>query len=254
MMNIKTKQLNDPWKLFILENKNGMQVHILNYGGIITKIMVPDKNGRFENIVLGFQDYWNYKENPDYFGAIIGPIAGRIEQGCFELDGETYKLEKNEGTNHLHGGLNGFHQVVWEGETFRNSNEVGVKLTYQQNGKEQIYPGNIKAHVTYSINNLNQLGIDYSATTDKKTPVTVTNHTYFNLTGNLKDTVLNHQVKMNSDRYLKLDHRLVPTGDVLEVKDSPFDFKDGRKLKDGTFSNHEQNRLVGHGYDHYFLF
>src|SRR5699024_7885 len=130
----------------------------------------------------------------------------------------------------------------------------GVKLMYQQNEKKQAYPGNIKAHVTYSLNNLNQLRIDSTATTDKKTPITLTNHTYFNLTGNLKDTVLNHQVKMTSDRYLKLNHRHVPTGEVVRVKDSPFDFRNGRKLKDGIFSNHEQNRIVGHGYDHYFLF
>lgn len=253
-MKLITRKLNEAWKLFIMENNHGMQVHVLNFGGIITKIIVPDKNGNFENVVLGFEDYRQYQENASYLGALIGPVAGRIKRSSFELDGKTYELEKNDGNNHLHGGTNGFHSVVWDAKTFETTNEIGVKLSYHRQDGAQGYPGNLKMDVTYSLNDENQLKIDYHATTDQTTPVTLTNHTYFNLSGNAKDTILNHQIEMNSPRYLELDRELIPTGKVRDTKNSVFDFIRGRKLNDGIAFGNEQNNIAGNGYDHYFLF
>lgn len=253
-MKLKTRKINETWKQFILENDDGMQVHVLNFGGIITKIIVPDKKGNYENVVLGYEDVRRYEENNSYFGALIGPVAGRITDGRFEIDGKTYELEKNDGTNHLHGGKNGLHRVLWHADPYESANEIGVKLFYHQKEAEHDYPGNVKFQVTYSLNKLNQLMIIYHAETDKKTPITMTNHTYFNLTGNRKDPILNHRVKMNSGYYLELDRELIPTGKVQDVGNSVFDFTSGRILKDGIRSDHEQTELAGNGYDHYFLF
>ncbi|WP_213818938.1 aldose epimerase family protein [Garciella nitratireducens] len=253
-MDILTKILDKDWKLYILKNDFNMEVHILNYGGIIQKILFPDKNGNFENMVLGYKNYEDYKKDSNFFGALIGRVAGRIQMASFCLDGKDYVLEKNDGQNHLHGGSNGFHRVIWKTEPFQEINTIGVKLSYFSKDGENGYPGNMQVEVRYSLNDQNQLIIDYKAFTDQKTPVTLTNHTYFNLSGDLKNTIENHSITMNSHCYLELNQELIPTGKVVDATNTPFDFQKGRKLKDGIYSPLEQNKIVGNGYDHYFIF
>jgi len=189
-MKIETIRLQNDWQQFCLMNDNGMVVRLLNFGGIITDIFAPDKDGKLENVVLGYNDYQDYETDTNFFGAIIGPVAGRIENANFSLNSNKYLLEKNDGGNHLHGGTNGFHRVIWEADTFQTDDAIGVKLSHKSKDGENGYPGNINVTVTYTLNNANQLILDYSATIDKKTYLTLTNHSYFNLSGDLKDTIM----------------------------------------------------------------
>jgi len=242
------------WKKVTLTNNNGVVVSFLNYGGIITEILAPDKHGNLENIVLAYQDYNQYISNPGFLGALIGRVAGRISGASFELDGKTYHLEANEGEHTLHGGPNGFNQVLWDVETFEFNNEVYARLTYTSPDGEGGFPGNVEAVVTYTLNNDNQFIINYVTNADQKTPVTLTNHAYFNLSGNAKSTLHQHEVTLDSSQFVELDGELIPTGKILDVEGTVFDFRKGRLLKDGFNPDAIQNRIVGDGYDHYFLF
>ncbi|MDC3425660.1 galactose mutarotase [Aquibacillus sp. 3ASR75-11] len=242
------------WKLFTLSNEHDMEVHFLNYGGIITKVLVPDKNGNVENVVLGYKNDQDYVKNPNYFGAIVGRVAGRIQDSAFELDGQKYALPANEGMNHLHGGTNGFHQVVWKSETFQTASTVGVKFSHQSPDGENGYPGNLDISVIYELNNQNQLILTYHGKVDKATPLTMTNHSYFNLSGNIKDTIQNHDITIHSSKFVELDEHLIPTGNILDVDGTPFDFRKSRKIYSGITSNYYQNKIAGAGYDHYFIF
>ncbi|WP_226037187.1 aldose epimerase family protein [Aquibacillus saliphilus] len=256
-MDIKSKEISVPnqeWKLFTLVNNNGMEVSFLNYGGIITEILAPDRNNNFENVVLGFKDYKDYLTNPVFFGALIGRVAGRIQDSQFELDGETFNLTPNDGENHLHGGPNGLHSVVWESETFQTENEVGVHLSHTSKDGEGNYPGELTMKVTYTLGNDNNFSITYEGTSDKKTVLTTTNHSYFNLSGDLKDDVLQHEVTLDSSHFVELDEQLIATGNKASVENTVFDFRNGRQIKDGTTSTHKQNLVANNGYDHYFLF
>lgn len=253
-MEIDCKQITDTWKQYTLINNNNMQVSILNYGGIITDIIVPDKNGQYENIVLGYKHIADYADNPNYLGALIGRVAGRINNAAFDIGDKTYPLDANEGTHHLHGGVYGFHQAVWESHTFQTDRAVGIRLSHKSEDGESGYPGNVTAIVTYTLTNDNRLILDYSATTDKQTPVSLTNHTYFNLSGKLRNTIHEHDITIDSTQFLELDEELIPTGTILDVDATPFDFRSRRKLADGIHSTSEQTNLVGNGYDHYFLF
>lgn len=253
-MNIECKPLKGNWKLFILKNNHGMEVHILNYGGVISKIIVPDKFGMLENVVLGYNHEQEYESDTNFFGAIIGRVAGRIKGACFELNGKRYELEANDGRNNLHSGSNGFHRVIWEAEPFENDHEVGIRLSYLSKDGENSYPGNVAVAVIYTLNNNNQLSITYNASTDQTTVITLTNHSYFNLSGNLKNTIHNHHVTMNSSQFVELNQELIPTGKLVDAQHTLFDFQEGRKLGDGFTVGSEQNRIVGQGYDHYFLF
>lgn len=253
-MNIKTESINNQCTLYTLSNANGVSVSILDYGGIITRMLTPDRDGKLENIVLGYQNMKDYVANPNYFGAIIGRVAGRIQNARFTLDGKTFDLDKNEGANHLHGGTAGFHQVVWDAKPLQTTTEVGLKLKHQSPDGEGGYPGNVNVTVTYTLNNANQLIIDYEAQSDQTTPLTLTNHSYFNLSGGLRHTVHNHHVTMDSSRFIELDESLIPSGRTLNVADTVFDFRNGRKLADGMEAGNEQNAIVGGGYDHYFVF
>lgn len=253
-MNIEWEKTENNWKVFRLVNDQNMWVEVLNYGGIITKILVPDRSGKRENVVLGYKNYRDYAVNPHFFGALIGRVAGRIKDSCFALDGKTYPLERNDGRHHLHSGTNGFHHVLWEAKPFQADGEIGLELGYLSRDGENGYPGNIEVVVTYKLNNDNQLILEYKATTDQKTPVTFTNHSYFNLTGNLKEPVHNHVVQMNSSHFAELNHELIPTGKVLETGGALFDFTAERKLGEGITVGSLQNKIVGNGYDHYFLF
>ncbi|HJV32181.1 MAG TPA: aldose epimerase family protein [Bacillales bacterium] len=238
---------------FMLRNDHGLEVHCLNYGCIITKILAPDRQGNFENIVLCFENMDEYEQNPPFLGAVIGRVAGRIKGAEFVLDGKTYSLEKNEGENHLHGGKNGFHTVLWDAELIEADDQVGICFSHTSFDGEGGYPGTVTVQVTYLLNNQNEFLVHYQAETDQKTILNLTNHTYFNLSGNAKRTVLGHTLKLDSSQFLELDDSLLPTGKKLDVTGSVFDFRNGRKIEDGAVSDHPQNRLVGNGYDHPFL-
>lgn len=230
-----------------------MEVTCLNYGCIITKIIAPDRDGNYENIVLGFKEFTPYITNEPYFGAVIGRVAGRISGASFELNGTTYTLHKNENGNHLHGGIKGFHRVIWDAATFEIGDETGVLFSYTSRDGEEGYPGKVDVQVTYTLNNRNELTIAYRAISDRDTPLNLTNHTYFNLSGNLKRDILNHQLKIKSDQFLELNQELIPTGMFLDVTDTPFDLRAGKVMKEGIEANHPQIALAGQGYDHPFL-
>ncbi|MFP7300083.1 aldose epimerase family protein [Neobacillus niacini] len=238
---------------YTMINKNGMEVTTIDYGCIITKILVPDREGIVENVVLGFDTLSEYQKYSPYFGAIIGRHAGRIANAEFELDGVNYHLAKNNNGNHLHGGLEGFDKVIWDTEVVEEEEATSLVFHYLSKDGEEGYPGNLKMKVTYTLNNQNELQLSYEGVSDKKTVVNVTNHAYFNLSGNLKRDTLNHTLTLKSDQFLELDEELIPTGKILSVENTAFDFRAGRRLIDGTVSNDPQNVLAGKGYDHPFL-
>jgi aldose 1-epimerase len=238
---------------FTLKNEKGLEISCLNYGCVITKIMVPDRDGNVENIVLGYDTLEEYIENSYFLGAVIGRVAGRIKGGSFELDGKSYSLAQNENTNHLHGGLKGFNRIVWDAEILENEQEIGVRFSYISPDGEEGYPGNLKVAVTYSLNNQNELTIRYDGKSDQKTLLNMTNHSYFNLSGNLKRDVLQHTLKIKSDKYLPLTDELLPTGEIAEVQGTPFDLTANCFIRTGAASSHPQTILAGNGYDHPFL-
>jgi aldose 1-epimerase len=252
-MNIETKDILGMWKEYTLTNDFGMSVSVLNYGAIITKIIVPDRNENLENVVLGYRDYTDYNQNPNFFGALIGRVAGRIQGASFKLENKTYHLEANNGNNHLHGGPEGFHQVIWESDPFQKEGSVGLSLMHKSMDGESGYPGNVDITVTYTLTNENQLLLDYFASSDQTTPITLTNHSYFNLRGSLKNTVHEHMVTVDSSKFVELGNDLIPTGKLIPVEGTPFDFRDGRLLGDGFNDNTEQNKIADSGYDHYFI-
>ncbi|UOQ87230.1 aldose epimerase family protein [Gracilibacillus salinarum] len=256
-MEVKTEVINvqdQQWKEFTLVNDNGMAVSILNFGGIITKILAPDREGNLENVVIGFDDYADYLVNPGYFGALIGRVAGRVEKAEFDMNGKTYTLPQNEGAHHLHGGEPGFHKSIWTTTPFENNEEVGLTLTLHSKDGENGYPGNLDMNVTYSLTNENAFTITYEGISDHGTVLTTTNHSYFNLSGNLKSDIQDHEIRLDSSRFVELDDELIPTGTILDVDGSVYDFREGRPMKDGVTSDYKQNLVANHGYDHYFLF
>lgn len=242
-----------PVHAYELKNDRGISVTVLEYGCIINKIIVPDKNGKAENIVLGYDNLDGYLHGVPYFGAIIGRVAGRIAGASFELDGKTYKLSANENRNHLHGGFKGFNAAIWDSTPIEQDGAVGVRFTYTSSDGEEGYPGNLNATVTYLLTNEQELKLSYQAHTDKKTIVTMTNHAYFNLSGDIKRDVRGHKLQIPSNRVLELGRETLPTGKTFDVTGTAFDFRNGRKIEDGTVSDHPQNVLVGNGYDHAFL-
>ncbi|WP_010649173.1 aldose epimerase family protein [Oceanobacillus massiliensis] len=254
-MRIDIKDILGKWKEYTLFNDMGMTVSVLDYGGIITEIMVPDRNGKFGNVVLGFKNYTEYEQNhSNYFGAIIGRVAGRIEDASFEINNQPYHLEANEGHHQLHGGSKGFHQVKWSVTPFQNKKAVGIRLDHKSIDGEGGYPGNIDITVTYTLTNDNKLTLEYSATSDKTTALALTNHSYFNLNGDLKNTVENHHVTIDSGHFVELNQELIPTGRLISVDETSFDFRGGRLLKEGFEDVSVQNKIAGKGYDHYFVF
>ncbi|WP_082235705.1 aldose epimerase family protein [Halobacillus massiliensis] len=242
------------WKQYHLKNDQGMEVSVLNYGGIITRLLVPDREGNLENVVLGYRNLSDYSSDSNYFGALVGRVAGRIDNASFSLDGKIYQLEANDGENHLHGGRNGFHQKLWKVDPFQDSDRVGLVLSQTFDSEQDGYPGNLSVKVSYSLTNENQFIKEYEAKSDETTPLTITNHSYFNLSGGLKRPVGDHSVTMRSRQFVELDQQLIPTGKILDVENSVFDFRKGRRLKEGFSSKSSQNLMAGGGYDHYFIF
>ena len=239
---------------YTLENSQGMQLSAMDYGATITAIKTPDKDGRLENITLGFDSVEPYVTYRPYYGATIGRVAGRIAKGKFELEDETVQLMINEGVNHHHGGSPAFDSRFWEVQmkATSESDESSLTFTYLSPDNENGYPGNLEVQVKYSLTEANEWKIQYTATTDQTTLFNPTNHVYFNLTGNHANGVLDHQMQLNSDFYASLESDSVPTGDLLDVTDSPFDFRQASPLKTGVESTHPQT-VSNRGYDHPFI-
>ena len=236
---------------YILKNTNGMEVKIINYGGIITHWTAPDKDGKFEDIVLGFDSLAGYLTPSPYFGAIIGRYGNRIANGKFTLEGKTYTLATNNNQNHLHGGLVGYDKVLWNVEPIEGA-ESALKLTYLSKDGEEGYPGNLNITVIYTLMNDNSMKINYAATTDKSTVINLTNHTYFNLSASKKD-VLDQEVTLNADRYLVVDKGLIPTGELRPVSGSVFDFTKPTVISKGINQVKDDQIKLGGGYDHAWI-
>jgi aldose 1-epimerase len=231
--------------LYTLTNKAGDVVTISNYGGTITSWISPDKNGNKSSIIIGFDSLGTYRQNPPYFGALIGRYGNRIGKAQFALNGTTYKLAANNGPNSLHGGMKGFDKVVWDA-TVPDSTQPSITLKYLSKDGEEGYPGNLDVTVVYTLSDDDGLKIEYTATTDKPTPVNLTNHSYFNLTGSVKNKILDHYLQIDADRYTPVDPTLIPTGELKAVKGTPFDFTTAKKIGQ-DFS------AVPGGYDHNFV-
>ncbi|MFC7321721.1 aldose epimerase family protein [Halobacillus campisalis] len=253
-MEIKEKLLSNGWKKFTFSNNKGITISVLDYGGIITEINVPDHKGTIENVVLSYKDYDSYINDPNYFGALIGRVAGRVEGASFSLNGKEYTLDANDGDNSLHGGKQGFNKKIWEASPFQSSTDAGVVFTCESPHLEGGYPGSVSIKVTYQLNDQNQFIVDYQAISDQDTPITLTNHSYFNLSGNAKRPICDHKMKIASDRFVELDEHLIPTGNINSNQDTPFDLRNETTLKSPLGSDHSQIQLAGNGYDHYFIF
>lgn len=241
----------DDIKLYTLTNGAGATVKITNYGATITAIMVPDRAGNAADVALGYhrvEDYINAVDKP-YLGAVVGRYGNRIAGGKFELEGQTYTLAVNNPPNHLHGGIIGFDKVVWEAEPVVGAGWTGVQLGYHAKHLEEGYPGNLNVSVTYKWNDQNELLVEYLATTDKPTPINLTQHTYFNLQGEGAGDILGHELKINAQKYTPVNETLIPTGEVAPVAGTPFDFTTAKPIGRDIAADHPQLKIGG-GYDH----
>jgi len=239
-----------PIELVTLTNAAGVEITAITYGAIITSWKVPDRAGQMADIVLGFDDPAAYvKANAPYLGAVVGRYGNRIGNAQFALDGRTYKLAANNGVNHLHGGTRGFDKVLWNAETQKTVDGVAVAFTRTSADGEEGYPGTLKARVTYTLTNKNELIVSYEATTDKPTVVNLTQHTYFNLAGQGTGDILGHELRLNADRYTPVDKTLIPTGELAPVEGTPFDFRKPTRIGARINSEHPQIQF-GLGYDH----
>lgn len=230
--------------LYTLSNGQGMTAKITNYGGILTELLVPDRNGMPGDIVLGFDSLEPYLEDHPYFGAIVGRYANRIAKGQFTLDGTVYSLARNNHGNHLHGGLKGFDKVLWSAEPIKDTSFVAVKLTYVSKDGEEGYPGTLSVSVEYRLTTANEFQISYLAATDKPTVVNLSHHSYFNLAGH--GTILDHELTINADRYTVVDENLIPTGEMRPVVGTPMDFMKPHRIG-------KRIAQVRGGYDHNYV-
>ena len=238
--------------LYTLKNAKGMIVSVMTYGGAIVKWTAPDRDGKYEDIVLGCDDVSGYEKGVPYFGAIVGRYGNRIAKGKFNLEGKNYKLAVNNIGNHLHGGIKGFDKVVWAATPI-NGEEPALKLTYLSKDGEEGYPGSLNVEVVYTLQKDNSVKMDYTATTDKTTHCNLTNHTYFNLTGNANKTILDHEVTLNADRYLPVDKTLIPTGELKPVANTVFDFTKSMKIGARINDSSDIQIKYGGGYDHAWI-
>ncbi len=238
--------------LYVLSNKNGVEVDITNFGAAVVSLKVPDRHGKTDDVVLGYDDLDGYLHDKSYFGATVGRYANRIAHGKFTLNETTYTLAKNDGENHLHGGVRGFNKVVWEAKDVSIAGAAALQLNYLSKDGEEGYPGNLSVQVTYTLTNNNELKIDYSATTDKDTVVNLTHHSYFNLAGQGKGDILQHQLLLHASRFTPVDATLIPTGEIRSVKGTPLDFASATAIGSRIGQDDEQLKL-GHGYDHNFV-
>ena len=231
---------------------NGFEVEILNLGGIITKIMTPDKDGKLENVVVGYKDIQSYIENPSYFGAIIGRTSGRICEGKVVIENKEYELNKNYGLHQGHGGNEGFSDKIWDVEVIEELDNITLKLSCKSLDGEENYTGNLNVVVSFKIYENYTIEQTYEAISDKTTLVNMTNHSYFNLSGNIKTPVTDQFLKLDSNYILELDDTCVPTGKTISVDNSPFDFRELKCIGEDIDYDDEQIK-IGCGYDHAFL-
>jgi aldose 1-epimerase len=236
-----------PVDMFTLTNSHGVEVRAVTYGAIITSIRVPDRAGRLADVVLGFDNIEGYLKGHPYFGTVVGRYGNRIAGGRFALNGQTYKLAQNNGPNHLHGGNKGFDKYVWKAEPVKNAR--GVTFSRVSPNGEEGYPGSLSVRVTYTLTDKDELVVDYHATTDKATPVNLTQHSYFNLSGDPSTTILGHELTIHADRYTPVDATLIPTGELAPVQGTPFDFRQPTAIGARIDQPHEQLKF-GRGYDH----
>ena len=232
--------------LYTLTNTNGLKAKIMTYGGIVTSLQVPDRNGNLADIVLGCDSLDEYIKNNPYFGALVGRYANRIAKGKFTLDGFEYTLATNNGSNHLHGGIKGFDKVVWKAEKMQTDEGPALKLTYRSRDGEEGYPGNLSCIVSYTLTNNNKLKISYEAKTDKATIINLTHHSYFNLSGHNSGDILGHELMLNADHFTPVDKDLIPTGEIKPVKGTPMDFT--KPMVIGS-----RIKQVQGGYDHNYV-
>jgi aldose 1-epimerase len=238
--------------LYTLTNRNGVEAKITNYGGIVVSLKVPDRKGIMGDVVLGFDSLSSYTAKNPFFGCLVGRYGNRIAKGAFTLDGAAYKLAKNNGPNHLHGGLKGFDKVVWTAEPVQEPGVAAVKLTYLSKDGEEGYPGNLDVTVVYTLTDSNALKIDYSAVTDKPTPCNLTNHSYFNLSAGSASDILGTELTIFADRMTPVDKGLIPTGELRSVEGTAFDFRNPEKIGARINAAEEQIQFGG-GYDHNFV-
>jgi aldose 1-epimerase len=242
--------------LFTLQNASGLRADISDYGGTVVRLLTPDRQGQFADVVLGFDAVADYVKHSPYFGCIIGRFGNRIAGGRFSLEGQPYTLARNNSPGgvacHLHGGLRGFDKVMWRAEPFDAETGPALRLQYRSADGEEGFPGNLDVTVTYTLTRKNALRIDYLATTDRPTPVNLTNHTYFNLAGEGAGDVLGHVLTLNASRFTPVDAGLIPTGELALVDGTPFDFTAPHTIGERIEFPHEQLRLAG-GYDHNFV-
>jgi len=235
--------------LYVLRNKKGMQVAITNFGATIVSVKVPDRNGKVADVVLGYDDVKDYESGKTYFGATVGRYANRIAHGEFTLDGATYTLAKNDGENHLHGGVRGFSKKMWTARDVSTANRPALEFTYVSEDGEEGYPGKLNASVTFTLTDKSELIIEYAAATDKATVVNLTNHSYFNLAGQDSGDILSHRLILYADKFTPVDATLIPTGELRNVKGTPFDFTRAEAI--GKRINQSDQQLkFGKGYDH----
>lgn len=244
-------RLNDSreTKLYTLRNANGIEASITDYGATLVSFLAPDRNGNVADIVLGYDKQQDYIDSAAYLGATVGRFANRIADGRFELNGKAYTLDTNCGPNHLHGGQSGFDSRIWHSEILHTS-EPSLRFSLFSPDGDQGYPGNLTAHTTYCLNDLNQLVIKMTATCDADTPISMTNHSYFNLAGS--GSIEDHYLKLNCEHYTPLNQNHIPSGELASVANTPFDFRHARKVGEQIDSDHEQLK-IGSGYDHNFV-
>jgi len=239
-----------PVQIFTLRNTKGMEARISNYGGLIVSLKVPDKKGQLGDVVLGYDNLDGYIKKSPFFGVIVGRYANRIGNGKFELDGKTYSLFVNNGPNSLHGGKVGFDKKVWTPKTILTSEGPALELKYLSKDGEEGYPGNLNVTAIYRVTEQNELRLELSATTDKKTVLNLTQHTYFNLAGS--GDVLKHEVTINADKFTPVDANLIPTGELKPVAGTPFDFSKPTAIG-ARIDNDDGQLKLGQGYDHNYV-
>ena len=235
--------------IYTLKNRRGMEARITNYGGIVVSLTAPDRDGKFADIVLGYNDLDTYRRPPfPYFGAIVGRYGNRIAKGRFTLNGVEYKLAVNNGENHLHGGIKGFDKVVWTARERKTTAGPALVLNYLSKDGEEGYPGNLQTTVVYTLTNNNELKIEYTASTDKDTVTNLTHHSYFNLAGEGNGDILNHRIMLRADHFIPTDAGSIPTGEIRNVAGTPFDFRKANTIG-ARINNDDEQLKFGNGYD-----
>lgn len=237
--------------IYALENRNGMRVEITNYGCIVLRLCVPDRDGRPGDVVLGYDDIGEYIRTGTVHGSVVGRYANRIGGAAFTLDGARVELSKNDNGNHLHGGFRGFHRVVWTPEVLRDEAGERLSLGYLSPDGEEGYPGTLRAAVVYTLREDNALAVEYRATTDRPTIVNLTNHAFFNLSAMAEPNVLDHRLRIDADDITAVGPGLIPTGELMPVAGTPFDFRAAKAVGREIESDHPQMAGLG-GYDHNF--